>query len=59
MDLNDSQYQNGLRLMKGANEAMQSVITGLKRHDEHSRIRRGIEEVEAALKKVKRELRMG
>lgn len=59
MDLNDSQYQNGLRLAKGAEDAMQQVITSLRRHDEASRIRRGIEEVESMLKKVKRELRLG
>lgn len=59
MELNDSQYQNGLRLIQGAEDAMQSVITSLKRHDEASRIRRGIEEIEATLKKIKRELRMG
>ena len=50
MELNDSQYQNGLRLIKGAEDAMQGVITSLKRHDEAARIRRGIEEIESVLK---------
>jgi hypothetical protein len=59
MDLQESQYQNGLRLAKGAEDALQQVITCLKRHDEATRIRRAIEDVESLLKKVKRELRVG
>ena len=59
MDLQTSQYDNGLRLAKGAEDALQQLITCLKRHDEPSRIRRTIEEVEGLLKKIKRELRLG
>jgi hypothetical protein len=59
MDLQESQYQNGLRLAKGAEDALQHLITCLKRHDEPARIRRVIEDVEGLLKKVKRELRVG
>ena len=59
MDLQDSQYQNGLKFAKGAEDALQQVITCLKRHDEPSRIRRVIEDAESLLKKVKRELRVG
>jgi len=59
MDLQASQYDNGLRLAKGAEEALQQLMTCLKRHDEPTRIRRAIEDVESLLKKVKRELRVG
>jgi hypothetical protein len=59
MELRDSDYQSALRLVQGAADALQGVITSLKRHDEASRIRRGIEETEGILKKVKRDLRIG
>jgi len=59
MDLHKSQYENGLRLAKGAEDALQQLITCLKRHDEPARIRRTIEDVESLLKKIKRELRVG
>ncbi len=59
MDLSDSQYRSGLRLMKGAEVAVLSVVNNLKRQEEQSRLRRGIEEIETILKKVKRELRIG
>jgi hypothetical protein len=59
LDLKDSQYQAGLRLLVGANDALQHVGTCLKRHEEASRIRRGIEELEGILKKMRRELGIG
>jgi hypothetical protein len=59
MELKDGQYQVGLRLLKGADDALQQVASRLKRKDEPANIRRGIEEVEALLKKVKQELRIG
>jgi len=59
MDLQESQYQNAIRLAKGAEDALQQLLTCLKRHDEPARIRRTIEDVEILLKKVKRELRVG
>lgn len=59
MDVQNSQYENGLKYAKGAEEALQQLMTCLKRHDEPSRIRRVIEDAETLLKKVKRELRVG
>jgi hypothetical protein len=59
MELKPSQYEAALRMVKTADEALLSVLSSLKRHDEASRIRRGIEEVESLLKKVKQELKIG
>ncbi len=59
MELHESQYQNALKLAKGADDALQQLMTCLKRHDEPSRIRRVIEDVEVILKKVKRGMRVG
>jgi hypothetical protein len=59
VDVQNSQYENGLKYAKGAEEALQQLMTCLKRHDEPSRIRRVIEDAETLLKKVKRELRVG
>jgi ppGpp synthetase/RelA/SpoT-type nucleotidyltranferase len=58
MDLQASQYQSALRLAQGAEDALQQLMTRLKKHDEPTRIRRAIEDVESLLKKVKRELRV-
>jgi hypothetical protein len=58
VDLQPSQYDNGLKYAKGAGEALQQLLTCLKRRDDPSRIRRIIEEVESQLKKVRRELRV-
>ena len=59
MDLKPSQYESALRLLKSADEAILHVQAHCKRKEEASRIRRGIEEVESLLKKVKQELRIG
>ena len=59
MDVKESQYQNALKYAKGAEDALQQLMTCLKRHDEPSRIRRVIEDAELLLKKAKRELRVG
>ncbi|MDP3909772.1 MAG: hypothetical protein Q8Q14_05230 [Gemmatimonadales bacterium] len=59
MELKAGDYSAGLRMVQGAVEALQAVVTSLKRQDDASRIRRGIEEAEFILKKVKRQLRIG
>ncbi|MDH4036631.1 MAG: hypothetical protein OEX18_02510 [Candidatus Krumholzibacteria bacterium] len=59
MELKPSQYQAAMRLLKSADEAILHVMSGCKRKDEASRLRRGIEEAESLLKKVKQELRVG
>jgi hypothetical protein len=59
MELKQNQYQAAMKYVKSADEALMSVMTALKRQDEASRIRRGIEEAESLLKKVKSELRIG
>ena len=59
MDLQESQYQNGLKLARAADETIQQLTTCLKRHDEPARIRRVIEDAEGILKRIKRELRVG
>jgi hypothetical protein len=59
MELKQGQYDAASRLLKSADEALLSVLASVKRHDELARIRRGIEEAESLLKKVKKELRIG
>jgi hypothetical protein len=59
VEVKDGQYESGLKYAKGAEEALQQLMTCLKRRDEPSRIRRVIEDAETLLKKVKRELRVG
>lgn len=59
MELKPSQYEAALRILKTADEALLSVVSCVKRHEGASRIRRGIEETESLLKKVKQELRIG
>ena len=56
MEIKDSQYQGGMKLVAGAEAALQQVASGLRRKEDKSQLRRRIEDVEAMLKKVKREL---
>jgi hypothetical protein len=59
VDIKEGQYQSALKYAKGAEDALQQLMTCLKRQDEPARVRRVIEEAESFLKKVKRELRVG
>lgn len=59
METKPSQYEGALRLLKTASEALLQVMSHCKRREDASRIRRGIEEVESLLKKVKQEMRIG
>jgi hypothetical protein len=58
MEIRPSQYEAALRFIKSADEALRHATASIKRREESSRIRRGIEEVESFLKKVKQELRI-
>ena len=40
VELKDSQYQGGLRLLGGAADALQQAVSSIKRREEHSTIRR-------------------
>ncbi len=55
-DLKPGQYQGGLRMLSAADGALQQALSGVRRHEEKSTLRRRIEEVEGFLKKAKREL---
>ncbi len=59
METKPSQYQGALKMLGAAVDALQHSISGVRRQDEPSVIRRRIEEVEGFLKKAKRELRIG
>lgn len=59
MELKDSQYQSGIKLLSSAQDALQMAISSMRRKEEASSLRRRIEEVELFLKKAKRELRLG
>ena len=56
MELKDGQYQSGVRLLSGVQDALSHAMSGMKRREERSVLRRRIEECEMLLKKVKREL---
>jgi len=58
MELKDSEYQSGLKLLGGVQDALQGAMAGCRRREEHSTLRRRIEELEMLLKKVKRQLRL-
>jgi hypothetical protein len=59
VEIKDGQYQAALKLMNNAADALNHAMSGVKRKEEARTIRRRIEEVEAFLKKAKRELRIG
>jgi hypothetical protein len=59
MELQPSQYAAALRLIKSTEEALDHLSACMRRKEELSRLRRGIEEVEALLKKIKNEIRLG
>lgn len=58
-ELKDGQYQAALKLLGNAEDALRHAMGGVKRKEEPRTIRRRVEEVEAYLKKAKRELRIG
>jgi ppGpp synthetase/RelA/SpoT-type nucleotidyltranferase len=58
MELKDSQYRGGLKMLQGVESALQQAISGVRKKEEQATLRRRIEEVEALLKKAKRELRL-
>jgi ppGpp synthetase/RelA/SpoT-type nucleotidyltranferase len=58
MDLKPGQYQSALRLLSGAEDALQHTMSGVRKRQDNRTIGRRIEEVESLLKKAKRELRL-
>jgi hypothetical protein len=56
MDLKDSQYQTGIKLLQGVETAVQQAMGSMRRKEERSTLRRRIEEIDMLLKKVKREI---
>lgn len=57
-ELKAGQYQAGLKMLTAADTALQHAMAGVRRHEETSRLRRRIEEVEGFIKKAKHELRL-
>lgn len=58
-DLKPGEYQGGLKMLTAADAALQHALSGVRRREEQSTLRRRIEEVESFIKKAKRELRLG
>jgi translation initiation factor 2B subunit (eIF-2B alpha/beta/delta family) len=58
VELKKTQYQAATQILTSAIEALHQAISGLKRQEEPSQLRRRIEEVEGIIKKAKRELRL-
>jgi ppGpp synthetase/RelA/SpoT-type nucleotidyltranferase len=58
MEIKDNQYQAALKMLTGANDALQHAISGVRQREEARTVRTRIEEVESLLKKAKRELRI-
>jgi hypothetical protein len=59
VELKDGQYQAGIKMLTSAVEALHQAISGLKRKEETSQLRRRVEEAEFIIKRAKRELRIG
>jgi hypothetical protein len=58
VELKDSQYQAGIKILNSAVEALHQAMSGLKRKEESSQLRRRIDEVEGIIKRARRELRI-
>ena len=58
VELKDSQYQSATKILNSAIEGLNQAISGMKRKEESSQLRRRIEEVEGIIKKAKRELKI-
>jgi len=58
VELKDSQYQTGAKILSSAIEALHQAISGLRRKEETTQLRRRIEEAEGIIKRAKRELRL-
>ena len=59
VELKDSQYQSGAKILASAIEALNQAISGIRRKEESIQLRRRIEEAEFIIKRAKRELRIG
>ena len=59
VEIRDGQYQSAAKLLTSAIEALHQAISGMKRKEESSQLRRRVEEVEGIIKRAKRELRIG
>ena len=58
VELKENQYQSAIKILASAIEALHQAISGLKRKEESSQLRRRIEEVEGIIKRAKRELQL-
>jgi hypothetical protein len=57
MSLSDDQRDGAIKALRGAGEALEYAISGLKRGEEAATVRGRIEEIESYLKKAKMELK--
>jgi hypothetical protein len=57
MSLTDDQRDAALKALRNAEEALEYVVSGVKRGEEAATLRTRIEEVEAYLNKAKSELK--
>jgi len=58
VEIKDSQYQSATKILNSAIDALHQAITGIKRKEDSSQLRRRIEEAEGIIKRAKRELRV-
>ena len=57
MSLTDDQRDGALKALRGAQEALEYAMSGVKRGEEAATLRSRIEEVETYLKRAKTELK--
>jgi len=58
MELKKGEYQSALRLLSGAEDALQHALSATRRGEDNRKIGRDIEDLERLLKRAKRQLRL-
>ena len=58
MELNKGEYQTALRLLGGAEDALQHALSSTRRCEDNRKIGRDIEDVERLVKRAKKQLRL-
>jgi hypothetical protein len=58
MELKKGEYQGALRMLSGAEDALQHALSATRRCEDNRKIGRSLEDAERLLKQAKRQLRL-
>jgi len=58
MELKTGEYQTALRILSGADDALQHAMSSVRRREDNRKIGRSLEDLERLLKLAKRQLRL-